>query len=152
MPKEITFAIVIGFILGILIMFGIYTANKAINKQSQEVKTETSPTPSPSPTTTENFLTITEPADEELFNKPEIVVSGKTAPGAAIAFMVEDDEIFIEADEDGFFSQEIELEAGVNSIKIISTDNFGSQAEANLTLTYSTKVKLEPPSETDENE
>lgn len=143
MPKEITFAILIGFILGLLITFGIYTANKAVKEQTQQVKTENSviPTPSPANSEVKNVLTISGPADEKLFNDPAITISGKTNPKAAIAILWEENEVFVEADPDGFFSQDINLAAGVNSVTIVSTDSFGSQAEEKLTLTYSTKVK-----------
>ena len=143
MPKEITFAILIGFILGLLITFGLYTANKAIQKQSQEVKTENTvvPTPSPQANSVQNSLTISEPQNEQLFTGSETTISGKTSPQAAVAILTETEDFFAEVDEDGFFSETIELVGGVNTITIISTDTFGNQAKTNLILTYSTKVK-----------
>lgn len=150
MPREITFAILIGFVLGLLIMFGVYTANRAIKEQGQEAKTEAAPTATPSPPIKENFLNITEPADEELFSQSKVTISGKTKPQAVVAILTETEELFIEADEEGFFSEEIELEAGATLVKLVSTDSFGSQAEATLTLTYSTKIVTE--TETDEKE
>ena len=143
MPKEITFAILIGFILGSLIMFGVYTANKAIKQQGKEAKTEAIATATPSPTSiSDNTLTVSEPDNNRLFTSPETTISGKTSPNAVIAFLTEAEDFFVEADEDGFFSQEIELEGGANQIELISTDSFGSQAKVSLILSYSTKIKV----------
>jgi hypothetical protein len=150
MPKEVTFAILIGFILGLLITFGIYTANKAVKEQGQQTKTEAAVVPTPSPIADQNLLTISAPTDEELFTKPEITVSGKTNPEAAVAFLTEEDEYFTQADSDGFFSQEITLVAGINRVEIISTDAFGKQAQTTLMLSYSNKITQSSDQSTDE--
>lgn len=151
MPKEITFAILIGFVLGLLITFGVYTANKAIKEQVKQAKTETAAPTNPSPsTTTQNTLTLSEPLDEELFTEPEITVSGRTNPHALVAILPESGEFLIEADADGFFSQKITLENGINSVSIVSTDAFGSQAQTTLVLTYSTKIANPAASQTNE--
>lgn len=151
MPKEITFAILIGFILGLLITFGVYTANKAIQEQGKQTKAEgeLSPTPAPS-AASQNTLTLSEPVDEELFTDSGIVVSGRTNPKALVVIVPETGEFLLEADDDGFFSQKITLENGVNSVTIVSTDAFGSQAQATLILTYTTKLATPAPEETDE--
>ncbi|OGD62541.1 hypothetical protein A2160_05845 [Candidatus Beckwithbacteria bacterium RBG_13_42_9] len=149
MPKEITFAILIGFVFGLLITFGLYTANKAIKEQGKQTKAENTVIPSPTTTTTENVLTLSEPKDEELFSDPEITLSGKTNPNAVVAVLLENGELFTEADADGFFSQKITLAAGVNSVSLVSTNAFGNQAQIDLTLTYSTKLKEAAPSPTE---
>jgi len=145
MPKEITFAILIGFIFGLLITFGVYTANKAIQEQGKQSKAESSITPSPATPSSQNSLTISEPVDEELFSDPEIILSGKTNPQAVITVLTENNELFVEADNDGFFSQKITLVPGINSLTLVSTNTFGNQAQADLTLTYSTKLKESAP-------
>lgn len=146
MPKEITFAIFIGFIIGLLITFGVFTANKAIKEQGLTKKDNVVVIPSPTPSTdisAKNFLTISDPANEKFFSEPDITISGKTSGQSAIAFLTDNDEFFVQADADGFFSQEINLSAGINVIKIVSIDSFDNQAEANLYLTYSTKIKTD---------
>lgn len=142
MPKEVTFAILIGFILGLLITFGVYTANKAVKEQGQQAKTEGTMVAAPSPApTAQNLLTISEPADEELFTEPDVMISGKTNPGSAVAILTEEGEVFAQADSDGFFTQEVSLVAGINRLEIISTDAFGNQAQTSLYLSYSANFK-----------
>ena len=150
MPKEVTFAILIGFILGLLITFGIYTANKAVKEQGQQTKTEAETIPTPSPTVEQNLLTVSSPTDEELFTEPEVTVNGKTNPEAAVAILAEEDEWFTQADSDGFFNQEITLVAGVNRVEIISTDAFGNQAQTTLILSYSSKMNQTSTQSTNE--
>jgi len=145
MKKEVLIAIVIGFSLGLLITYGIWTANRAI-KNNPATKTQTEQTTQVSPTPQEEtatanklLLTIDNPADNTLVDKNKIVVSGTTAPKATVVLLSEGNEKIMEADSNGKFSAEITLSTGSNDLDIYaydkSTDN---EATQKLTIVYST--------------
>ena len=144
MRKEIIFAIIIGLLLGVMVTFGIYTANRALKKKSQpETITATTPTPSPTPLAPEISLEINQPEDNRLLTVSEATVSGKTSEETVVAILAEDSEYFVQADEESLFSEEIALIKGANHIKIVATDMLGNQAEEELTLVYTTKLETE---------
>ena len=136
-------AIVIGFALGLIITFGIWTANKSL--KALPSNKQTSPTPEAvmaSPTTTAASasisLSLTQPADESLVNSNKVTVTGKTAAGAVVVITDEDNQQIITADDQGNFSKEISLIAGYNEILITAYDKNGNKAEQSVVVTYST--------------
>lgn len=138
MRKEVLIAIIIGFGLGLIITFGIWTANKALKEAAPTTtgpteEVETSPTPAP---TLE--LVITSPEDNIISEKEIIEIEGQTIANAIIAITYPDGEKILEADEDGNFSTEISLIGGDNQIKISAFNDQGDEASKTLTIVYST--------------
>lgn len=140
MPKEAVIAIIIGFAFGLLITFGVYTANRSLKE-----KAGTSPNPSindssPLPTSTPEpgNLTIDLPENESLVDQAEIELKGRANPDAVIAILTENNELLLTADKDGSFSANITLIKGLNSLKITSVDKDNQKIEKNLTVVYST--------------
>jgi len=142
MKKEILIAIIIGFVLGLVITFGIWTANKSLKEgattQSKEVaENETNITPSPQ--AEEKLpLTIISPENNTLVNQEKLEIVGKTSPKAMVAIVYGEGEKIIEADEKGDFKQEITLVGGGNEITISAFDNEGNEVSKTLNLVYST--------------
>jgi hypothetical protein len=142
MRKEVIVAIIIGFVLGLIITFGIYTANKALKQQkpSSELPTNGAPvSPSSLPMIT---LEITEPEENLVVSKSKITLSGKTEAKATVAILAEDNENLVLADDEGVFSSEVELTSGSNEIKVIALSKSGEKQEKVLTIVYST-AKIE---------
>lgn len=139
MRKEIIIAIVVGFVLGLIITFGIYTANRAIKNKNQAKSNQPSPlgfaTPLPSPLTN---LEITEPENNSVVDKDKIIVSGKADPKTAIAILGEDFDDLVYSDNEGLFSTEVPLVGGANEIKIISMGISNEKQEKVLTIVYTT--------------
>ncbi len=143
MKKEILIAIIIGFILGLIITFGIWTANKSLQQNNKTQKTEVSET---QPIVTEMSpaeegkipLTISSPENNSLFDQEKVEIVGKTAAQATVAILYEEGEEILQADEQGKFSQEITLIGGANEIKITAFDTEGNEADKTLNLVYST--------------
>lgn len=142
MRKEVLVAIIIGFGLGLVITFGIWTANKAL----KDASTDSMETPAPLeeeietaliPTPTLELL-ITSPENNTISEKETIEVVGQTAVKAIISIIYPDGEKLLEADEDGNFSTEISLVGGDNQIKISAFNNKGDEASKVLTIVYST--------------
>lgn len=139
MRKEVILAIIIGFALGLVITFGIWTANKALTKNKtqtpdQETTTQVDVvTPTPS-----FFLEVSSPEDQSLSNEAKITLSGKTQPGATVVVAYETAEDIVDADENGAFASNITLVAGTNEIIITAFDANGNQVNKTVNVVYST--------------
>jgi hypothetical protein len=138
MKKEIIIAIVIGFILGLIITFGVYTANRAL--KAQKKPTSNLPpveeaTPEPLPTTT---LEISEPENNIVVKNNEITVSGTTAPKTPVAIIAEEFQGFAFSDDDGVFSLDVPLVGGANEIRVVSVPKEGEKQEKILTIVFTT--------------
>lgn len=135
MKKELVWAIIIGFGLGLIITYGIWSTRKALKPEPEkEELIEVTPTPSPPPIS----LEIENPRDESIIDKETVVLSGKTDPRAILAIFTEEGELIIEADEWGRFETEIKLAEGANEITVISFDEEGNEASQSMTVVYST--------------
>lgn len=141
MKKEVILAIAIGFALGLVITFGIWTANKSLKNLPQA---GISPTPSPtavSPTPTPpeaNALTISSPDDEALINDNSVTISGQTTANSTVLVVWEQDEQVVAADTSGNFSLVVDLVAGYNVITVYAYDTPGNESSKSLTVTYTT--------------
>lgn len=149
MKKEFFLAIIIGFVLGLVITLGIWTANKSLKNlpKNGAIPTPTpaaqdtipSPTPTDSqPTTNGLQLTITSPEDEFISSTSSVTVSGTTAASAVVSITHETGETMLQADVNGKFSTEITLESGYNQITVTAIDGTGRQVSKSLLVTYTT--------------
>lgn len=148
MKKEVFLAISIGFILGLVITFGIWTANKSLKNLPAGIPASPTPssstpdagevTPAPQPAANLLPLTISSPIDEALLDKNTVSVVGKTQAGATIALISETGEQILTADSSGNFSADITLEGGYNLISITAYDKDGHSTSQTLTVTYTT--------------
>lgn len=139
MRKEFLAAVIIGFIIGLIIVFGVYTANRAVSQKKQMALPSpvSSILPSPSPVSLVD-LQIIEPQNNIVVNKSKINLSGRTASFAFVAVMAEDFEEIFQADKEGLFSLEVPLTSGANEIKIVSWQNEEEKQEKTLMIVYST--------------
>ena len=140
MKKELFISILIGFGLGLLIMFGIYTANRALkeNGKIQSPIIEPDATQSGSLDLSMQTLTIVSPIDQTIIKEAKTVLSGVTSPGSWVVILAEKGEIAILADNEGSFETEIALIGGENEIEIISIAENGERASKTITVVYST--------------
>jgi len=133
MKKEFVWAIIVGFGLGLIITWGVWTAKRGL-KTTPSLKTQNlSPTPTSAPIT----LKIDQPEDESIIKTDQTVVAGKTDPDAILAILTEEGEIIIKADNEGKFETEVSLVEGANEINIIAFDDEGNQASQSMTVVYS---------------
>lgn len=140
MKKEVLIAIIIGFGLGLVITFGIWSANKAI-KDSAPTASEPISVPevvSPTPVPPAFSLNLFMPEDNSISDQEKIEVSGETAPEAIVVILYQKGEKILEADEEGLFTTEIDLEGGVNEIRITAYDQEGNEEEKTVTVVFST--------------
>jgi len=143
MKKEVFLAIAIGFALGLVITFGIWTANKSLKNLPKAI--QPSPTPetasaSPTPNSTSSTITLslTTPADEALFTIAKTPVSGKTVANASVVIFSEDNQQIVTADAKGNFTADVALVGGYNTIRVIAYDAMGNSVEQTIIVTFTT--------------
>ncbi len=137
--KEIFWAIIIGFAIGLVITFGVITANRAIRQKQQATPSPTSSPQSTSEAEAKNvLLEVKEPEDESVQSKEKITLSGSTTPNATVVIFHEEGEQILEATESGEFSTQITLVAGANQITVKAFTEEGNQAEKTISVVYST--------------
>jgi glucodextranase-like protein len=141
MRKEIIIAILIGIIFGLVVTYGIYTANKAISQKPGAGKKGSvlpSPTATPEPLVD---LHISSPEDSLVLEKSNVTISGTTVPEGIVTIITETDEIITQANAEGVFRQEIELIKGANTITISATDLSKVSQPQVINLVYSTEIE-----------
>ena len=142
MRKEVSFAVIIGIILGGVILFGINLANQSTSNLPKE----------PTPSIITPTLASTKSSDEggptisiSSFSNNDVVfetpysLSGKANPNTKIAIISENDDILTETNSAGSFSAQINLTSGENKIKISQLEKDNSLTTITLTLYYSNK-------------
>lgn len=143
MRKEVVIAICVGFVIGLIITFGIYTANRALKQKSQPIAELPKVDALPSPTVVSGpLLEISEPENNLVVKKNKITVSGKTDPKITLAILAEDYEDILLSDEEGVFSSEVPLTGGANEIKVVAINKNGEKEEKVITIVYTT-AKIE---------
>ncbi len=139
MRKEVIVAVLLGLSLGLVIAFGVYTANQAIKekkvKQTVEV-VQTSPSPSP-----QISLILESPENNLVVSKNKVKINGRSAKDAVIAIFSNETELFTQADNEGFFSATFPLVAGSNKIKVKSIDDQNKQEEKEIMIVYTTHLE-----------
>lgn len=136
--KEVTVAIFIGLLLGIVVFGGILRARKAITGLTPTVTAEKSPQPQDETAEDQGlFLTIDTP-DNQVLKVPTLTVAGKTLPSTYIVINGEAGDSIIVANSLGNFSQDIALVKGANSISITVYQEDGTKKESVLNAVYTT--------------
>jgi len=148
MIKEYLLTIFLGTILGFGITGGYYALHQNKNKQNT---TDISPTPTiteiqmstqvsitPSVSETKSIINITSPENSTVLSTAKTSIKGDAKPNSLIIISTPSQTFSGETNSNGVFSVNIELDSGVNLIKISSIDSDDNQDETELTLTYST--------------
>lgn len=116
MRKEVTYAIVGGVILGLIVAFGVWRINSSISKDKKQNINTQSPTPKPV-TPGEFKIVLDKPENDDVVTTDTVMVSGLTKPLSWITVAGQESDYIIQSDTTGVFSQEVDLVPGVNQIK-----------------------------------
>jgi len=145
MRKDVVIAISIGLVIGLVITYGIWIANKSLKLAqnhpgaSPTPVTTSSPEASPSPNPSANsVLVISSPEDESLSESATVTIKGQTIPNSDLVFFSEKSETFLKSDARGEFSTSVNLETGYNQLKIIVIDASGVEYSVERLVTYTT--------------
>ncbi len=146
MKKEVIIAIIGGFVLGLIITFGIATAQKSLSKHKAQQELQ-SPTPTPDSNLSENHslsLFINNPAANALSRQAEINISGSTEPFSMIAAISANGRNSTVADAQGSFSLPFTLSLGVNLIEVQAYTEDGQSAQTQINAVYSPLSTVSP--------
>ncbi len=139
MRKEVVFAIIIGLILGLVILYGIQLANQSTKQAANSSLTPTpTETVSQTPAPGTNQLTITSPQNHAVVNTGSIKITGKTAPNSSVAISDTEDDALVTADKDGNFTVDLKLAGGSNTISLTSLKPDLTTDTAKITVIYTT--------------
>ncbi len=125
MGKEITFAVISGLIIALIITFIIYF------RSNQEEINQFRPSPTPTPITklpdkTDNPINITFPDNEVVFEDRSLTVTGNTFPLSPIIIFLNQKDFFTQSNEQGDFSFDLNLESGSNHLIVTTIDDQGT--------------------------
>lgn len=137
---DVGFVIIVVFItllLGGLIFAGwtYYLTLNSGNSASQKLDSPTNePITKPPASLT---LELEQPDDNTLSFQSSIVVSGSTRPNSSVMITSQSQDLVIESKKDGSFSTILNLDEGVNKLKVAVFDGSGDQREVEKTIYYS---------------
>lgn len=143
MRKEMSVAILLGFGIGLLVVFGVITAQTALKQHPQGARSEqesgTPATPAaPKTSASAHSIALTQPQDGQVFSDSGASVAGSTSPLSHVVITTEQDQFFVDADSEGKFSQSVTLVSGENEIHIVSFSPSGDRAELIISVVYTT--------------
>lgn len=145
MRKEVSFAIIIGIILGGAILFGINLANQSTaSLPSTQVPQIITPTPitngedkEQSSNTSE--LSLSSHQDLDVVFETPLKITGKSQPNSKVIIITEEDDIITTTEKDGVFSSPINLVNGENKISLTTLNSDNKTITKTYTLYYSDK-------------
>ncbi|MFV1917048.1 MAG: hypothetical protein ACC618_00970 [Patescibacteria group bacterium] len=142
MRKEILFAIVAGILFGVVVAFGVWRANSALTPNSENGETITEPEEEAGEVG-ELRLAIASPSELDVITIDTVEITGVTDPNAWIAISGDVEKYIAIADDQGEFTQTVELIGGVNQLTVWSFNQKGEKESQKITLVYSTEFEKE---------
>jgi hypothetical protein len=135
MKKEMLVAVVIGFLLGLVITYGIYRLRISSNRKT--ANPVTSPASSAAPNASDSLITIHSPEDGRVQKEKSTTVTGSTIPEVYVVLFVNNTEYIRQSDGDGNFSFEVSLEDGSNllTVKVLTEDGKTVTKERTVVVT-----------------
>ncbi len=143
MRKEVVFAIIVGLILGLVILYGIQIANQS---SKQAVSTTVTPTPENSTTITPNpvSLTILSPQNHAVVSTATVKITGKTFSNSSVAISDSVDDALVTSGTDGNFTANLNLTGGGNIIKFTVLKPDQTTDSTKIAVIY-TSAKIDQP-------
>jgi len=141
MRKEIFIAIFLGSAIGGIVTYGIYRANQALINKATGNNPQVLELPSATPVANTNIgLSILNPENNIVIQENLLTIQGKSTENAVIAISSENQDFFVLSDENGLFSQEIDLIKGANTIKVTASDGNVLSEEKVINIVYTTEL------------
>lgn len=143
MRKELIWAGAIGITFGLVIAFGAWRISSSNNNS-----TKTSATPTPSSIVSEFKIALDKPSDNDVITESAVNVSGITKALVWVTVSGESGDYIIQSDEQGAFSQDVDLVPGVNQIRVTALDKDGNQSVGKVLVVYSASFQPASPAAT----
>ena len=145
MKKEVLFAILVGFTIGLIITFGIYKAQQSYQNSQTSFQDQQSPENQETVDTQplDLGLEITQPLHESVFTTSSITIRGITNPNSYVTAVSTDHQNFSQSSSSGTFNLDFQLEPGANLITVTSLNDLQTEQTKNLTITLLDKPDSE---------
>jgi hypothetical protein len=140
MRKEVLWAIIAGVVLGLIVAFGVYRINSSISGNKNNNTDLSTPTPKPA-TPGEFKIVLDKPGDNDVITQNTVTVSGLTKALSWITISGESGDYIVQSDKSGVFSQEVDLVAGVNQIKVTAFESAGTKSATSVLVIYSSSFQ-----------
>lgn len=140
MKKEKIILLAVAGLIGLFItiaVFFLYQETRKVNPSEIKKITIKNPTPQPQSSI---FISVNSPKDEEVVDKRNIVISGKTIPEAKILIISENSQELALASGIGDFSADLTIDEGENILEIIAIAPNGETAKTKKVVTFSTEI------------
>lgn len=152
MRKEVIFAAASGGLLGLIIAYGIWRANSALQVTNQEPTKvlELQPKDANNPGSKEIYFSLVRPQNQQVITSSPVTIKAITRPNTIVAISSEDKDYLTSSLDNGSLETEISLVGGVNEIIFTAFPDSLEQLSEKLVLVYSSEfvkeVKEESPS------
>ena len=146
MRKELVWAGIIGISFGLIIGFGVYRVRSKISP-----KEVIAPTPIPQANLGQLKVALNKPEDFSVTTESVIEVSGITKGSSWVIASSEAGDYIAKAENDGSFSINVELEAGVNILQVTSVNNQSESSSQKVLVVYSPSFQTTAPSSSPES-
>jgi hypothetical protein len=127
--------------LGLIVAFGVWRINSTISGNKNRGISQATPTPQPA-TLGEFKIVLDKPENNDVVTKNSVTVSGLTKALSWITLSGENSDYTIQSDTSGAFSQDVDLVAGVNQIKVTAFNAAGGQSATEVLVVYSGSFQL----------
>lgn len=139
MRKEVTYAIVGGIVLGLVIAFGVWRINSTISGNKTQISLAT---PTPKPGALDEFkIVLDKPENDDVVTQDTVAVSGLTKPLSWVTLSGEGSDYIIQSGTNGEFSQDVDLTPGVNQIKVTAFEKTGAKSATEVLVVYSSSFQ-----------
>lgn len=139
MKKEKIILLITAGIIGLLIAFaGFFFYQSAKKVKPSEIKKIIIKNPE-TETQSAIFISISSPKDEEVVEKRNITISGKTIPEAKILIISQNSQEAATASRNGDFSVDFTIDEDENILDIIAISPNGEIASTKKIVTFSTE-------------
>jgi hypothetical protein len=139
MKKEVLLAITIGFGIGLIATFGLYSARKTIGSSFEIYSPVPESDGKQAPVRSQDLtLSLSSPLDESISKDAKNTVTGTTLPSAWVVITDEKEEKVVKSNDEGTFETEINLISGENEIEVTALSETGGIIKKVITVVYST--------------
>lgn len=132
MRKELIWAGVIGIVFGLVIGFGAWRVRSSVAP-----KNTPNPTATPQPKVGQFKIAINKPNNLDVITQNPTNISGITKASSWVVVSTEEEDFLTQSINDGTFSLDVDLPAGLNHIKVTSINADGNTASQNILTVYS---------------
>ncbi len=151
MQKEVLIAIIFGSLLWLLVAFGVWRANMSLSPDEPEEVISEDIQKKEIVESIIPELSIVSPEPNSVLNEPTVTISGLSSNSKYAIAMTENAES-VNMVQNGEFTFEVELEAGLNTIYIFGISDTGDVKSMNVPVIYTTQLNPEENEEESEED